>query len=458
MIDKLFNSYWESTIINGRSFLNTNIESRVEKTISLINIFYFLVFVVSTQIFSPFSQFPEWSVLIKSEKFFDPIWSLVWVNYFNWDIVVNSILLFFFGSSFLALIFWKRSRVIRIFGFLGIFVYLSLISSFSKIDHWMHLMMLSTFLLIFLPDFKKNGANNIEVLKVLFGIQSFLLFTYFLSSLHKILGIIRQTYSGYDSILSSSSLAEFSALNSFQHSTEYFFTSLALNSSSFSFASVFLVMGLSIEFCSIFVIFRPKYHRIWGVLLIMLHSFILLFIGPDFTIQILVVGIFIFCSPFSDYVDILDDVSNICKTTLSKIFKSKIGDSVVIYYDGDCITCNKFLTYISKYKIPDVVSISPQSSKSYSLLTLNQPDLESIDSIVIVERFNSEISNIRIKANAVTWLLSKIGFKFKILRLLYVLGYFLGDLVYDIVAFNRKKSTGNCVLPPENLRKIMLKD
>lgn len=457
MITKFFNNYWESTIINGRSFLTTNVDFKIEKIISLINFFYFLVLIVSIQPFSPFSQLPEWSVLLNSEMLFEPVWSLSWATNFSWNIIVNSILLLFFSCSLLALIFWKRSRVIRVLVFLSIFFHLSLISSFGKIDHWMHLMMISTFLLIFLPDFKKKKSKNIELLQVFFGIQSFLLFTYFLSSLHKVLGVIRQEYAGNASALSSSSLAEFAGLNSYQHANEYFFTSFALHNSSY-ITSAFLVMGLCTEFCSVFVIFRPKYHRIWGIILILLHSFILMLIGPDFTIQILVIGVFILFSPFSDNADITDDITSIFEDIWSKLFKSKSGESIVIYYDGDCVTCNKFLSYISKYKIPEVIKISSQSSKSYVLLISNYPDLKKIDSIVILEHFSSGSPRIRIKADAITWLLTKIEPKFKIIRGLYLACFLLGDLVYDIVAISRKKSSENCLLPPENLRKIVLKD
>lgn len=112
-------------------------------------------------------------------------------------------------------------------------------------------------------------------------------------------------------------MLEFAALNSQQHVQEYFFTSSVFKNDS-SLLSTFLILGFCIEFGAHIILFKPQYHRIWGLLLILLHSLILLFISPDFTIQILVIGIFILCSPFSPLADLKSDIHYLTSTIFSR--------------------------------------------------------------------------------------------------------------------------------------------
>jgi hypothetical protein len=290
------------TVSGNYKFPEVILSNETEKageSILLISIFYFLVFATSIQTFSPFSQFPEWNTLLASRHLFTPLWSAKWIVYLEWSFAIKSVLLFYFVSSLLGIFLWQKLRGIRICVFLSIFFYLSLISSFGKIDHYLHVMVIVTFLLIFLPDEKRKRASfNRDILKVVFGIQVFILLTYFISGFFKFYGILDQELSGVPSALSYKSLAENIAKTSFATNSSTFFSSLILNNNSILFPFL-LLFGYLIELLSLFIIIRPHWHRIWGLLLVTFHAFVLLTVGPDFTIQALVVGIFILHSPFS---------------------------------------------------------------------------------------------------------------------------------------------------------------
>ena len=299
MIKTIINTFWQSSIINGDNFLAPK-RVNIQRIRFLIDIFYFYTLFLSISTFSSYNQFPEWYTIVNSQHLFEPIWSLKWMTSIkNWELFVRLILCFFLISSFIGVLIWRRSKLSRIAIFFSLFLYLSLISSFGKIDHYLHISLLCSFILIFVPSSISTNSKLMNEIfpKIFFGIQTFILITYFTSGFFKILGILEQELLGLKSALSPDSLAQNLSKTSLATNADSFLQSFILNSPSFVF-SVVLVFGFLIEFFSIYVIFRPKLHRIWGVLLILLHTGILLSVGPDFTYQIFIIGIFIFFSPF----------------------------------------------------------------------------------------------------------------------------------------------------------------
>ncbi len=105
---------------------------------------------------------PIWSEIIESESMFMPLWPVKWILFLDYKISVKIILLGFLISSILSMIFWNKSRLLRGLSFLTIFLYLSFISSFGKIDHYLHLMTLTNFFLIFLPSDINTEKNKIS--------------------------------------------------------------------------------------------------------------------------------------------------------------------------------------------------------------------------------------------------------------------------------------------------------
>jgi hypothetical protein len=263
----------------------------------IVGIFYFAVFTTSVQTFSYFYQFPSWSTLLASRQLFVPLWSSQWILWLDWEFAVRMILMVHFGGSLLAMIFWERWRWARIIAFISTFQYLSLISSFGKIDHYMHIMIVVEFMLIFLPQ-NKDKESSRQTLRIIFGIQSFILLTYFVSGAFKMLGIVIQSLAGQSSALSSAGFAQHVARSILEINRPTFFSSFILDHPSW-LASAILVVGYLIEVCSVFIIWLPHRQRMWGFVLLIFHSTVLMTIGPDFTIQMLVVGIFLVFSPFS---------------------------------------------------------------------------------------------------------------------------------------------------------------
>lgn len=168
------------------AILNNMIEDDTEnkylKSIFIIKSFNILLIFIALQSFTYYSQQPVYELLLKNKSFFEPLWPLFWVTNNNFEIAMNSILILFFLSTIINVLFWKRFLWVRFLCFFSFFQYLSLISSYGKVDHYLHLALIGSFLFIFIPNSKEyNLKDKKSFLTIMVGFQSFILLTYFVS-------------------------------------------------------------------------------------------------------------------------------------------------------------------------------------------------------------------------------------------------------------------------------------
>lgn len=434
MITVLFNKYWNGSIKNGKSFLSENLDVRFRKAETCIHFFYFLVFFLSIKAFSPYGQFPFWKEIVASKPMFSPEWSLFWINQLNWEIAVKLILIAYFLCSFATLIFWKKSRIIRALLFLSMFTYLSLIFSFKNRESWMYLMNMAAFILIFIPNSSdSNSAQKKGLLSIVFGIQTLLLMSYFSSGFFKILGFVRQEWSGAISALDKLGFPEFSAMNAYHHQKEYFFTHFVLDNPSKLF-TIFLLMGICVEFFSIHIIFRPKLHRLWSLLILLMHGLILMLIGPDFSIQVLMVGVFLFFSPFHDSFDIKYNLKTILGE-LKENFLYPGQDKIYVHYKTTYKALNHVLVDFAKEKGSFDLTLYPKKNASFTnMLSEKYPDVPEEESLLVEIASREAVGSkkVLLNANAFTYLWSSNGFKYKIIRALYLVAPIIGEVLFEI--------------------------
>lgn len=282
---------------NFQSIFENTDNRQIDKIYFISSIFYLFVFYLAIQGFSPFNQTPGISLILKSYDFIDPLWPLDFVNKSNFRGLVSIIFLGFLCVSSLSIILGHRYRILRILLFVFYFYYLTVIFSFGKIDHYHHVALISSFLLIFLPNSNSKTRKSKHSLYVFWYIQFFILLTYTSSGIFKMWGIIDQAMMGEITALNPEALAIFSAKTSIAHNEEFFMTGFILDNSGYVF-SVLLIAAYLIELISVLIAFLPGLHRIWGLILILFHSLNLLLIGADFSIQVVVLGLFLVFSPF----------------------------------------------------------------------------------------------------------------------------------------------------------------
>ncbi len=306
----LINIFWSKAKYNGQSIFEN--EEHYAKGSTLVSIFYFFVFIVAFQSITFNSQFPSWTDIVSSESLFKPQWSSAWISHFEWRSAIRFIYILLVGSSILSIVFWRQSRLVRIIVFIALFQFLSLVSSFGAVDHYLHMVVTTSIVFIFLPN-QKSTSYKSDLLKAIFGIQTIMLATYSISGFYKLLGVAKQIKWGVTSALSPNGLTLQSAKTSYFSGNEYFFQQLLIDHQGYWIA-IFHIAGYCIEFLSIIILFRFKLHRIWGLVLIIFHLGIALTVGPDFSIHLLPVALFIMFSPFgSKQYDLWNDTKSIFK-------------------------------------------------------------------------------------------------------------------------------------------------
>lgn len=307
---KFIDLFWRKPKYSNQSIFEIN--HSFEKAHFLLSAFYFLVLFVCFQSFTFNSQFPSWSEVIDSEMYFMPNWGSSWIAYCDWSLAVRAVYIFFLLSSILGVVFWSRSRIVRIVVAFGLYQYLCLISSFGYTDHYLHMMSMAAIVFILLP-LNKSVTYKSDFLKVIFGLQAIILATYSISGFYKLLGLVKQLKRGVASAISPNGMTLQSSKTSYFSGNEYFLQNYLIDHPSY-WISTFQIGGILIELVSILILFKIGLHRIWGLILIIFHLAISMTVGPDFSVHALVIALFVLFSPFgSDRYDLVNDVKLFAK-------------------------------------------------------------------------------------------------------------------------------------------------
>lgn len=226
----------------------------------------------------------------------DPLWIIyiVWEQFLLGNgVLIASIAL---PISLLAAVF-PVSVLLRVCVFLIMFVFVAYINSNGSISHRFHFIVYISFLLIFLPRYKvRSTANNkryaLQTINVFWLIQFFLLFTYTLSGLWKLLGfntVLFTTQALADTVLNRTAQSASSTLIIWQ--------GIIAKS-----PIIFQVMHVGIVFIqiiSVLIFFRPHLIKAYGVILIVFHFGTNFLMGISFPYHVFAWGLFFILTPMS---------------------------------------------------------------------------------------------------------------------------------------------------------------
>ena len=158
MIGLIKQAFYQRAIINGRSFLTTLNVNQWSRSHFLFTMFYGFTLLVAIKSLGFHDRVPNWKEIIEAESLFDPVWVVQWMKYFPWEIVVKGSILGFLITSIITLLFWQKHWSIRLIQSVFFLNYLGLISSFGKVDHYLHIMLFASFANIFFRRSSK-GSN-----------------------------------------------------------------------------------------------------------------------------------------------------------------------------------------------------------------------------------------------------------------------------------------------------------
>ena len=127
----------------------------------------------------------------------------------------------------------------------------------------------------------------------------------------------------------------------------------------------------------------------------------------------------------------------------------------VLLYDGVCGFCNWTVRWILKHDKKGTIRFAPLQSSFGKSVLAGDPALESVDSIVVVDRRLAGKPRLIIRSAAALHIAAYLGGPWKLLLIGYVVPNTIRDFFYDLFARHRYRLFGRyetCPLPTPDER------
>jgi hypothetical protein len=249
-------------------------------------------------LFFPIASLPDWPGML-ARPALNPLWPVAWLHLVPLRSGALAILIFYLGAALLGAIF-SAQQWARALTFLGIFEFSAFENSFGKINHSMHLWVLTAFILIFLPQIEranKTPRHKRERFLIIFwGCQAILLLAYSMSGLGKLLGGFYQIFAGQTHIFLPGAFSMVVAERLQQTASVSMLGPWLIAHPVAGWP--FILVDLYLQSFSFWAAFRPALHRVWAIALILFHIGSYLFLSINFAPMALLVAILLLNSPF----------------------------------------------------------------------------------------------------------------------------------------------------------------
>jgi hypothetical protein len=221
------------------------------------------------------SQFDDFGGFI-ARRTFAPLWPVVWLHWTHSPNATLALLAFYTGSSVLASV-WPGPRWTRALAFLGLLEFVALKYSFGKIGHSLHLLVLVSLLLIFLPagwDAARPAAAQARGLRqstllVFWTCQAAILLSYTMAGLGKLGGAIYQIAAGQPNAFLPSALGAHIAQRLLQTNSTSALGAWIIGHPALTWP--LMPLPVYLELFSFWIAFRPPLQRLWAAALIVFH-------------------------------------------------------------------------------------------------------------------------------------------------------------------------------------------
>jgi hypothetical protein len=264
-----------------------------DRAVLLVRLFYAasLYFVVESM--------AEWPALLHAEALSAP-WPSSWIPAASVPTVIPWILGAYLVSA-VVVVALPQWRVARGLYFLALVQYVSVISGFGSISHNNHTWLWVSGLLILLPDRGWAGVTTTEhrhyFLSVFWVSQIVVLAFYALTGWWKILLGAQAMFTDRVSTFEIRGFGLTIMNQQMRVNQDPLVSDFLVRNSVLAWA--LFVGTMYVESASLAVAFRPRLHRLWGILLIAFHIGTELAMGFTFLPPVLLAGILFVCSPFA---------------------------------------------------------------------------------------------------------------------------------------------------------------
>lgn len=273
---------------------NIILQGDISKAQESIRFFYYYLLLISYESLTHILS-------LESLKNIDPLWPIQWINISGIYPGIRIIILGFTLGSLLTAIL-PGSRTLRALTFTALLMYVASLYASSKIDHDFHLLILVSFILIFLPnDWNKKleiyNLKNKQTLLIFLGCQGIVLATYTLSGFWKLFALMEQLLKGEVHLLIPQSVALHISQQLLRSKGDSILGPWVIDN--YIVAWPFFIGILCLEIFSLVILFKPSLYKPWAILLIIFHISTYLTMNIIFLHNVIILSILFLSSPFS---------------------------------------------------------------------------------------------------------------------------------------------------------------
>ncbi|MCK8480116.1 hypothetical protein [Psychroserpens algicola] len=229
---------------------------------------------------------------LANSKLVDPLWPLFFLKQEHLQVTTYILQISLVLSAILVII--KHTQFLRVYVFINYFLYAALLSSFGKINHSLHFILLLLFCFALIPGSTAKQFKEKSLL-IFLSAKFFLLLAYSLTGFWKLFwGVIE---------LFTQDVSLFSPL-SFRNVLVFQFESKPMTAFGGWFLEHYVIgwllylLVIYLELFSILVFFKPNLYKIWGAGLIVLHLSLALILDVNTYPAVAVIAIVLLLSPF----------------------------------------------------------------------------------------------------------------------------------------------------------------
>jgi hypothetical protein len=251
-------------------------------------------------LYKAFSMFVTWqqTPLFAAEQFV-PRWNVAWLSAFPFDTAILVATSVFLAGMFVASISYARWWA-RAIAFLSLFFFHGFMSSFGAPEHNLLVWVYPLLFLIFMPDVWHRDTTPLERKKVLItflGAQIYIGVIYSMAGLSKLWRGIEQLIAGQANVFSPDAFA--------LHIADWLPT---IGSPSLLGPTIVehpllgwpLFLGmLYFQLFTIYAVFRPKLHLLWGAFLLLFYIFNFLTMNIIYIDSFFLIAALMLYSPFA---------------------------------------------------------------------------------------------------------------------------------------------------------------